>query len=198
MERPKVSGRGATHKRADEREIVLDLPMVTRHYVMTWDLDRCVGCQIGPLVCPKEDILHVEGENPTAGAHPLRQVGQKVAGARAQIDDGHARFQAHQLDHVGRQLPGVPVRSVENRGPALRVGEIVCHAVAPVVVGSLFVVMVRRVLRPGTGTGAARADRKGTGRDYQHDRAVEQGASVGQSPSSTDGPIAVHQTFTFP
>jgi 4Fe-4S ferredoxin len=28
---------------------------------MTWDLERCVGCQIGPLVCPKDAILHVEG-----------------------------------------------------------------------------------------------------------------------------------------
>jgi ferredoxin len=36
--------------------------MVTRHYVMTWDLDRCVGCQIGPLVCPKDSLTHVPGE----------------------------------------------------------------------------------------------------------------------------------------
>jgi 4Fe-4S ferredoxin len=49
-------------KRADERQIELERAMVTRHYVMTWDLDRCVGCQIGPLVCPKDAVLHVEGE----------------------------------------------------------------------------------------------------------------------------------------
>jgi ferredoxin len=36
--------------------------MVTRHYIMTWDLNRCVGCQIGPLVCPKDAVIHVEGE----------------------------------------------------------------------------------------------------------------------------------------
>ena len=30
--------------------------MVTRNYLMTWDLDKCVGCQIGPIVCPKEEI----------------------------------------------------------------------------------------------------------------------------------------------
>jgi 4Fe-4S ferredoxin len=36
--------------------------MVTRHYLMVWDLDLCVGCQIGPLVCPKDAVLHVEGE----------------------------------------------------------------------------------------------------------------------------------------
>jgi 4Fe-4S ferredoxin len=36
--------------------------MVTRHYVMTWDLERCVGCQIGPLVCPKDSVTHVPGE----------------------------------------------------------------------------------------------------------------------------------------
>jgi 4Fe-4S ferredoxin len=57
-----ISGRGNTQKRVSEREIVLERAMVTRHYVMTWDLERCVGCQIGPLVCPKESVIHVEGE----------------------------------------------------------------------------------------------------------------------------------------
>ena len=57
-----MSKRGMTQKRADEREIVLERAMVTRHYVMTWDLERCVGCQIGPLVCPKDVVIHVEGE----------------------------------------------------------------------------------------------------------------------------------------
>jgi 4Fe-4S ferredoxin len=49
-------------KEADRRTIVLERPMVTRHYLMTWDLDLCVGCQLGPLVCPKDAVLHVEGE----------------------------------------------------------------------------------------------------------------------------------------
>ena len=57
-----MSKRGMTQKRADEREITLERAMVTRHYIMTWDLDRCVGCQIGPLACPKESVIHVEGE----------------------------------------------------------------------------------------------------------------------------------------
>jgi len=57
-----MSTRGMTRKRTDEHEIVLERAMVTRHYIMTWDLDRCVGCQIGPLVCPKEAVIHVEGE----------------------------------------------------------------------------------------------------------------------------------------
>jgi ferredoxin len=57
-----MSGRGTTQKIVTEHEITLERAMVTRHYVMTWDLDRCVGCQIGPLVCPKEAIIHVEGE----------------------------------------------------------------------------------------------------------------------------------------
>jgi len=56
-----MPGRGLTQKTKNEREIVLERAMVTRHYVMTWDLDRCVGCQIGPLVCPKEAVIHVEG-----------------------------------------------------------------------------------------------------------------------------------------
>ena len=57
-----MSGRGTTRKTANEREIRLERWMVTRHYIMTWDLDRCVGCQIGPLVCPKEAVIHVDGE----------------------------------------------------------------------------------------------------------------------------------------
>jgi ferredoxin len=58
-----MSKRGITRKTATEHEIVLERAMVTRHYIMTWDLDRCVGCQIGPLVCPKEAVVHVEGES---------------------------------------------------------------------------------------------------------------------------------------
>ncbi|MGA9349518.1 MAG: 4Fe-4S dicluster domain-containing protein [Anaerolineae bacterium] len=54
--------RGTTIKRRTDEEVVLERRMVTRHYVMTWDLDRCVGCQIGPLVCPKEAAIHMKGE----------------------------------------------------------------------------------------------------------------------------------------
>ena len=57
-----MKGRGNTHKTATDHEITLERAMVTRHYVMTWDLDRCVGCQIGPLLCPKEAITHLSGE----------------------------------------------------------------------------------------------------------------------------------------
>jgi 4Fe-4S ferredoxin len=57
-----MSKRGMTQKTQTEQAITLERAMVTRHYVMTWDLDRCVGCQIGPLVCPKEAVTHVEGE----------------------------------------------------------------------------------------------------------------------------------------
>ena len=57
-----MPGRGLTQKTQTDREIVLERAMVTRHYIMTWDLDRCVGCQIGPLVCPKDAVIHVEGE----------------------------------------------------------------------------------------------------------------------------------------
>jgi ferredoxin len=54
--------RGTTIKHKTDEKLVLERRMVTRHYVMTWDFDRCVGCQIGPLVCPKEAVIHVEGE----------------------------------------------------------------------------------------------------------------------------------------
>ena len=57
-----MSRRGITQKHSTEREITLERAMVTRHYVMKWDLERCVGCQIGPLVCPKESVTHVPGE----------------------------------------------------------------------------------------------------------------------------------------
>ncbi|MBN1978432.1 MAG: 4Fe-4S binding protein [Anaerolineae bacterium] len=57
-----MSKRGLTQKTTTEHAITLERAMVTRHYVMTWDLDRCVGCRIGPLVCPKEAVLHVAGE----------------------------------------------------------------------------------------------------------------------------------------
>jgi 4Fe-4S ferredoxin len=57
-----MAQRGETQKTTDEHEIKLERAMVTRHYVMTWDLDRCVGCQIGPLVCPKDAVIHLEGE----------------------------------------------------------------------------------------------------------------------------------------
>jgi 4Fe-4S ferredoxin len=54
--------RGLTEKTVTKKAIQLERSMVTRHYIMEWDLDRCVGCQIGPLVCPKEAVIHVEGE----------------------------------------------------------------------------------------------------------------------------------------
>ena len=54
--------RGTTIKHKIDEKLILERRMVTRHYIMTWDLDRCVGCQIGPLVCPKEAVIHVEGE----------------------------------------------------------------------------------------------------------------------------------------
>ena len=57
-----MPGRGNTEKTASEQEIRLERAMVTRHYVMTWDLDRCIGCPLGPLVCPKEAVTHVEGQ----------------------------------------------------------------------------------------------------------------------------------------
>ncbi|MEA3376367.1 MAG: 4Fe-4S dicluster domain-containing protein [Chloroflexota bacterium] len=57
-----MARRGTTRKHVSEQEITLERAMVTRHYVMTWDLERCVGCQLGPLVCPKDAVTHVAGE----------------------------------------------------------------------------------------------------------------------------------------
>ncbi len=55
-----MSHRGETRKTVTNHSITLERAMVTRHYLMTWDLDKCVGCHIGPLVCPKESVLHKE------------------------------------------------------------------------------------------------------------------------------------------
>jgi formate hydrogenlyase subunit 6/NADH:ubiquinone oxidoreductase subunit I len=57
-----MSQRGIKQKTRTQHEMILESPMVTRHYKMTWDLDRCVGCQMGPTACPKEALTHLDGE----------------------------------------------------------------------------------------------------------------------------------------
>jgi ferredoxin len=57
-----MPGRGITQKQRGAESIVLERKMVTRHYIMTWDLTRCVGCDIGPCACPKEAVIHVPAE----------------------------------------------------------------------------------------------------------------------------------------
>jgi 4Fe-4S ferredoxin len=57
-----MPGRGITQKQQSAERIVLERKMVTRHYIMTWDLTRCVGCDIGPCACPKEAVIHVPAE----------------------------------------------------------------------------------------------------------------------------------------
>ncbi len=57
-----MSHRGKTIKTRNDHEMSLERPMVTRHYEMQWNLDRCVGCQMGPTVCPKEALTHIDGE----------------------------------------------------------------------------------------------------------------------------------------
>lgn len=55
-----MPGRGLTQKRANDSEIILERSMITRHYILRWDLERCVGCQIGPTTCPHEALTHVD------------------------------------------------------------------------------------------------------------------------------------------
>ena len=55
-----MPGRGLTQKHSSPEAIVLERAMVTHHYIMRWDLERCVGCQIGPAVCPHEALTHVD------------------------------------------------------------------------------------------------------------------------------------------
>jgi len=55
-----MSGRGQTIKTRTDKEIILERPMVTRHYKMRWNIEYCVGCQIGPSICPFDAISHVD------------------------------------------------------------------------------------------------------------------------------------------
>lgn len=55
-----MHGRGNTTAIKIEKEIILERAMVTRHYSMRWDLEYCVGCQIGPSICPFDAITHVD------------------------------------------------------------------------------------------------------------------------------------------
>lgn len=57
-----MSHRGKTLKTRSNKEMILERNMVTRHYRMVWDFDRCVGCQMGPTACPKEALTHIDGE----------------------------------------------------------------------------------------------------------------------------------------
>ena len=51
--------RGTPKKLRTEHLMTINRDMVTRNYLMKWDLDKCVGCQICPLVCPKEALTHI-------------------------------------------------------------------------------------------------------------------------------------------
>lgn len=53
--------RGTTLKRRTDNKLILERKMVTHHDVMVWDFDKCVGCQLGPQICPKEAETHVDG-----------------------------------------------------------------------------------------------------------------------------------------
>jgi ferredoxin len=51
--------RGTPKKTRNEHLMTINRDMLTRNYWMKWDLDKCVGCQIGPVVCPKEALTNV-------------------------------------------------------------------------------------------------------------------------------------------
>lgn len=55
-----MHGRGTTVKTRTDKEMTLERAMVTRHYKMRWNLEYCVGCQIGPSICPVEALTHVD------------------------------------------------------------------------------------------------------------------------------------------
>ncbi len=53
--------RGTTRKQHTDKEIVIDRKLVDHHDRMVWDLEGCVGCQLGPHICPKDALSHVQG-----------------------------------------------------------------------------------------------------------------------------------------
>ncbi len=54
--------RGTTIKQANEHSVVLERKMITRSYALQLDRDKCVGCDLCTLVCPKEAVEFVPGE----------------------------------------------------------------------------------------------------------------------------------------
>jgi 4Fe-4S ferredoxin len=54
--------RGSTLKHINSKEIMIERKMVTYHDILTWDLERCVGCQICTLTCPKDALIPVHAK----------------------------------------------------------------------------------------------------------------------------------------
>ncbi|MEE8568351.1 MAG: 4Fe-4S binding protein [Anaerolineales bacterium] len=48
--------RGSTIKHETDQKLILERRMITRHHVLELDRDMCIGCHIGPLVCPQEAV----------------------------------------------------------------------------------------------------------------------------------------------
>ncbi|MGI6249776.1 MAG: 4Fe-4S binding protein [Anaerolineaceae bacterium] len=54
-----MSKRGIAQKSKNDHIMTIARPMLTRNYLMKWDLDKCVGCQICHIACPKGALTHV-------------------------------------------------------------------------------------------------------------------------------------------
>ncbi len=107
-----MSERGLTQKRANAQEIVLERAMVTRHYVMRWNLDYCVGCQIGPAICPMDAIRHVDA---------LLENGRMVQRQGVDIDKDKCIFCGECVEMCPANAIGMTVNGVEEN-PVIKYG----------------------------------------------------------------------------
>lgn len=75
--------RGVTQKKETAQELLLERSMLTRRYRLVVDREACVGCELGPAVCPQEAVQLVPGRV---------EDGRLVERVQVDIDPGRCNF----------------------------------------------------------------------------------------------------------
>ena len=75
--------RGSTIKHETDHRLILERRMIARRYVLALDREKCIGCSIGVLACPKEAV----GLSPA-----LLKDGRMVEKPLVDIDPGKCNF----------------------------------------------------------------------------------------------------------